>query len=109
MNTQEINYEIDKLDLAWQEYDFGDILCAKISIDSLVAKTRIEGNCQTDKYEICFQNDGFALVLRENPQVSSVTKIVKILRLLIPKFLRHKLTLQDRNDRQYSVDKNSSF
>ena len=75
MNYLNIDHKIDRLNLKWQEYDFGDTLYAKIPIALLSGKTSINNNCETQKYRIEFQADGNAYIFQEMEQISFFTKI----------------------------------
>lgn len=77
MNYLKINNEIEKLNLDWYEYDFGDTLYAKIPTSLVSQQTNITKDCQTEKYTIKFDRDGYTLIFKELEQISLVEKIVE--------------------------------
>ncbi len=78
MNYLKINNEVEKLNLQWYEYDFGDTLCAKIPTDLLSQQTNITNDCETEKYRIQFGADGYAIILKESVRASSFEKAIAI-------------------------------
>ena len=72
-----VNREIKRLNLKWQEYDFGDTLYAKVAIFILTEQTNIVGSCETESYKIQFCKDGYALIFTETKQVSLVEQILQ--------------------------------
>lgn len=72
-----VNQEIKRLNLKWQEYDFGDTLYAKVPILILVEKTSIVSNCETEFYKVQLGKDGYALIFMEMKQSSLVEQILQ--------------------------------
>ena len=79
MKCSEIDFEIDRLDLKWQEYDFGDIMYAKIPVELLFSKTSIFENCETQKYRVQFTVNDYVLVFSEPQKPLFVNKIESVL------------------------------
>jgi|GEM_PF-2087632 len=77
MNYLKIDNEVEKLNLQWYEYDFGDTLYAKIPTSLLSQQTNITDNCETEKYRIQFDNDGYITIFKESEQASSIEKRIK--------------------------------
>ena len=90
MNYLQINHEIEKLNLKWQEYDFGDTLYTKIPAMLLSQQTNIISDCQTKKYKIQFCKDGNALIFRETEQISLIEKAVRNLLKVYLSFKRNR-------------------
>ena len=80
MDYSNIHSQIEKLNLKWQEYDFGDTLYAEIPATLFSETTNIIANCETQKYKIRFQKNGYVLTFKEKNEVSLVEKMVKKLR-----------------------------
>ena len=80
MNYSDIHAQIERLNLEWQEYDFGDTLYAEIPIVVFSAETGIVANCMTQKYTIQFQDNGYVLAFKEKEEVSFITKMIRRIR-----------------------------
>ena len=76
MNHSKINFQLDNLDLCWQEYDFGDTFYATITADILLAKADLISNLTTNKYQVEFHTDGYAWIFKDNNQETLVKQII---------------------------------
>ena len=85
-----VNREIKRLNLKWEEYDFGDTLYARVPIFILAKKTSIVGSCETESYKIQFGKDGYALIFMEMKQNSLVEEVLQWLSRINLLLLRQK-------------------
>ena len=74
MNYLKINSEVEKLNLTWREFDFGDTIYAKIPTSLLCQNIKINNDCETEKYIIEFCTDGYALIFTETQEASILKK-----------------------------------
>ena len=65
MNYPKINSEVEKLNLNWREFDFGDTIYAKIPTNLLSKNVNLNNDCETEKYTIEFCADGYATIFTE--------------------------------------------
>ena len=92
MKHSKINLEIDRLDLDWQEYDFGDTMYAKIPIELLFSETNIFEDCDTQKYKIRFTVHDYVLVFTEQQKPLLASKIKSALLKGYSQFKRQLLS-----------------
>ncbi|MDJ0591622.1 MAG: hypothetical protein QNJ72_16770 [Pleurocapsa sp. MO_226.B13] len=88
MDCLKINTEIERLNLQWQEYDFGDTLYAKVPIILLSKQSNIVTNCKTETYRIQFCQDGYALIFTETNRESEIKKILSKILTIISSLLK---------------------
>ena len=103
MDYSNIHARIEQLNLKWQEYDFGDTLYAEIPISIFSSQTSIVEDCETQKYKIKFQDNGYVLTFKEKEEVSFVTKIIAMLRTINSTVSQSEISQDRAKDRVVNI------
>jgi len=98
MDCSSIHTEIERLNLKWQEYDFGDTLYAEIPISRFLSQTSIDQSCETQKYIIKFQDNGYVLTFKEKEELSLLTRIIAIFTIIKSTVFQDKINDHRRKE-----------